>query len=90
MNTCRKTRFWYILVRLIAGNVLQNPVTGGIELGTGLVSGASTTQLAITGSPFVSIISSGVVWDLKADLNLFPFDLADLFQGVYVGIRTQF
>lgn len=78
-----------IAVRLIAGDVQENAVSGGIENAIRLRPTSTTEQLNISVSPFLSITSSGVVWDFKTDFNLFPFDLSDLFEA-YVGIRTQF
>jgi hypothetical protein len=78
-----------IVVRLIAGDVQKNTVSGGLENGIRLRPSSSGDQLSVTVSPFLSLSSSGVIWDFKTDFNLFPFDPNDLFQA-YVGIRTQF
>jgi hypothetical protein len=78
-----------IIVRLIAGDIQTNVVSGGLESGIRLRPDSTEQQLSVSAAPFVTINSSGVIWDFKADFNLFPFDLADLVTG-YVGIRTQF
>lgn len=78
-----------IVVRLIAGDVQQNVVSGGLQSGIRLRPTSTSDQLTVSASPFVSINSSGVIWDFKADFNVFPFDLSNLFKA-YVGIRTQF
>ncbi|MFW6312756.1 MAG: hypothetical protein ACOC2N_02610, partial [Spirochaetota bacterium] len=78
-----------IIVRLIAGDVQENVVSGGLENGVRLRPSSSEDQLRVSAAPFLSINSSGVIWDFKADFNLFPFDPSRLFSA-YVGIRTQF
>ena len=40
-------------------------------------------------TPFVSINASGVIWDMKANVKVFPFALDDLLEA-YIGIRTEF
>jgi len=80
-----------IVVRVIAGDLTENAVSGGLESAVRLRPSevGDQQQLRVGAAPFLSINSSGVLWDFKADFNLFPFDLTDLVTG-YVGIRTQF
>jgi hypothetical protein len=78
-----------IVVRLIAGNVQENLVSGGLENGITLRPESTEEQLRISVTPFVSVNASGVVWDMKANVKVFPFALDDLFD-VYIGIRTEF
>lgn len=78
-----------IAVRLIAGDVQENTISGGLENAIRLRPTSTSEQLNISVSPFLSINASGVLWDFKTDFNLFPFDMSNLFEA-YVGIRTQF
>lgn len=78
-----------IIVRFIAGDVQTNTLSGGLENGIRLRPASTDDQLRIAVSPFLSINSSGVVWDFKTTFNVFPWDLDELFEA-YVGIRTQF
>ena len=78
-----------IVVRLIAGDVRETAVSGGLETGIRLRPASVEKQLRVGVAPFVSINSYGVIWDFKTDFNLFPFDLTNLFEA-YIGIRTQF
>lgn len=78
-----------IIVRFIAGNVQENVVSGGLENGITLRPASNEEQLRISVTPFVSLNASGVIWDLKANVKVFPFALGDLLD-VYVGIRTEF
>jgi hypothetical protein len=78
-----------IVVRLIAGDVQENTVSGGIENAIRLRPTSTEEQLQMSVAPFVTINSSGVMWDFKANFNVFPFELSSLFES-YVGVRTQF
>ena len=78
-----------IIVRFIAGNVQENVVSGGLENGITLRPGSTEEQLRVSVTPFVSVNASGVIWDLKADVKVFPWALEDLLD-VYIGIRTEF
>lgn len=78
-----------IVVRLIAGDVQENVVSGGLENGIRLRPASEDDQLDLSVAPFVTINSSGVIWDFKANFNVFPFQLDSLFEA-YVGIRTSF
>lgn len=78
-----------IIVRFIAGDVQTNVVSGGLENGIRLRPASADDQLQIAVSPFLTINSSGVVWDFKTTFNVFPWNLDELFEA-YVGIRTQF
>ncbi len=78
-----------ITVRLIAGDIQTNVVSGGLESGIRLRPESTEQQLSVIAAPFLTINSAGVVWDFKANLNLFPFDLSSIVD-IYVGIRTQF
>ena len=77
-----------IAVRLIAGNVQENLVSGGLENRIKLRPN-STDTLRVSVAPFVSVNASGVIWDMKADVKVFPWELDSLFEA-YIGIRTEF
>ncbi len=78
-----------IIVRLIAGDRTEGMISGGIENGIRLRPTSAEEQLRVGVAPFMTISSSGVLWDFKTNFNLFPFDAASLFEA-YVGVRTQF
>ena len=78
-----------IIVRLIAGDIQTNVVSGGLETGIRLRPESTEQQLNVVAAPFMTINSAGVIWDFKANFNVFPIDLSNLVDG-YVGIRTQF
>ncbi len=78
-----------IIVRLVAGDRSEGMVSGGIENSIRLRPTSADDQLRVGVAPFVTITSSGVVWDLKTNFNLFPFEAASLFEA-YAGVRTRF
>lgn len=77
-----------IIVRFIAGNVQENVVSGGLENGITLRPESTEEQLRVSVTPFVSVNASGVIWDLKVNVKVFPFALDNLLNA-YIGIRTE-
>ncbi|MEE8440299.1 MAG: hypothetical protein V3S41_01160 [Spirochaetia bacterium] len=78
-----------IIVRFIAGNVQENVFSGGLENGITLRPESTDEQLRVSVTPFVSVNASGVIWDLKVNVKVFPFALDNLLDA-YIGIRTEF
>lgn len=79
-----------IVVKLVAGNVQNNVVSGGIESALRLRPDYPLAeQLQVDVAPIVSINAGGVLWDFKINVKAKPFVLSD-FLEVYVGIRTEF
>ncbi len=78
-----------IVVRFIAGNVQENVVSGGLENGITLRPASTDEQLRVSVTPFVSVNASGVIWDFKTNVKVFPFAMDDLLDA-YIGIRTEF
>lgn len=78
-----------IIVRLVAGERFDAPVSGGLENSVRLRPSGPDDQLRASISPFVTIRSSGVVWDFRVNLNLFPYDATSLFEA-FVGVKTRF
>lgn len=77
-----------INVKFLLGNRLDAEVRGGVENRVALRP-SSSTQLTAVVSPFLEVNTSGVLWDFKVNARLFPFSLADMFEG-FIGIRTEF
>ena len=48
-----------------------------------------TTQFAVSIAPFLSVATTGAIWDFKLKTRVFPFDLAGMFEGI-IGVRTAF
>jgi len=72
------------------GNPHKNPITGGIETNFNLNTATGSTQdFHITTSPYLSAVTSGVVWDFMVNLTLLPYSLEDMVEGV-IGVRAEF
>ena len=78
-----------IVVRFIAGDVQENVVSGGLENGITLRPASTDEQLRVSVTPFISVNASGVIWDFKTNVKVFPFAMDDLLDA-YIGIRTEF
>ena len=78
-----------IVVRFIAGDVQENVVSGGLENGITLRPASTDEQLRVSVAPFISVNASGVIWDFKTNVKVFPFAMDDLLDA-YIGIRTEF
>lgn len=50
---------------------------------------SQTTQFAVSVAPFLSVATTGAIWDFKLKTRVFPFDLDGMFEGV-IGVRTAF
>ena len=78
-----------LLVDLAVGNLEEFPVTGGLSTQLTYNPEYSTDQLVTKVSPYMTVATSGVLWDFKVNATVFPFDLATMFEG-YVGVRAEF
>lgn len=66
--------------------------SGGIEAKLGFSStGASTggDQFKAVVSPYFRAITAGVVWDVKVNARVFPWDLGDMFE-IFIGVQAEF
>ena len=73
------------------GDLNKNPYAGGLEstLKVQTPNGTSTADpISVTVSPYFSAITTGIIWNFKVNLNLFPFDTAELFEA-FVGIKAE-
>lgn len=70
------------------GDLNLAPVYGGLENKVSF-STLDTQKLDLKLSPYLSIVTAGIVWDFKLGARLFPFDFETMFEG-YLGIRTSF
>jgi len=75
-------------MKLQWGSAEKQNLYGGLE-NLVTVHQIGTNQLTYALSPYVSLNTSGVIWDLKITAVLLPFAVDTLFQG-YLGIRTEF
>jgi hypothetical protein len=70
------------------GNPEASVNSGGIEANMSL-STTATDQFKAVVSPYFRTVTSGVIWDLKLNTQVFPIDPASMFE-MFVGIRAEF
>jgi hypothetical protein len=63
-------------------------ISGGIEARLSL-STTATEQFRTVVAPYFSTITSGVIWDFKLNTQVFPWDVAEMFE-MFVGVRAEF
>ncbi len=78
-----------LLVDLAVGDIEVFPVTGGLSSQLKYNAMSASDQFSTTVSPYMSIATSGVLWDLKLDVNILPFNIDTMFEG-YIGVRAEF
>lgn len=70
------------------GNPQKNPATGGFETELDY-STTTSSQFTALLSPYLRLVASGVIWNFKVNVKLYPFALSNIAEG-FVGIQTQF
>lgn len=70
------------------GNPNKNPTTGGFETELDY-STTSSSQFTALVSPYLRLVASGVIWNFKVNVKLYPFALSDIAEG-FVGVQAQF
>ncbi len=77
-----------INVNFLLQDYEKSPLSGGIE-NKFSYSTSGSTQFKFLVSPYLSIITSGVIWDFKINVKLLPFALTDIVEG-FIGIKAEF
>jgi hypothetical protein len=79
-----------INAKLLIGDILKYRLQGGLESTVNLRSGASNNTLDLRISPFLSVVTEGIRWDVKLRIDPFkytkPLEMADTF----IGVRTAY
>lgn len=79
-----------INAKLLIGDILTYRLQGGLESTMKLRSGSSNNTLDLRISPFLSVVTEGVRWDVKVRIDPFkyttPLEMADTF----IGVRTAY
>ena len=78
-----------LLVDFAVGDLELFPVTGGISPQLTYDANAESDQFNVKVSPYVTIATAGVLWDLKFDVKVLPYNLSTMFEG-YIGVRAEF
>jgi len=73
------------------GNPQQSPLSGGIETNFTLETEASSAQdFKLKVTPYLSAITSGVMWNFMVHVNLLPYSLGeDMVEGI-IGVKAEF
>ncbi len=74
------------------GESETSELSGGVESNLAFstaVTETETDQFRARISPYMSVISSGVIWDFKVQAKVFPFDLSDIVEA-FIGVRAEF
>ena len=66
----------------------ESAANGGLEAQFGMGT-VGDEQIKVAVAPFFSVVTSGVIWDLKVNVKLFPFDLTDMAE-IFVGVRAEY
>ncbi len=77
-------------LNFMLGDLTKSPLSGGIESSAVFdTSDTAEDQFTYVLTPYISAITSGVIWNIMVNINLFPFSLDDMFEGV-IGIKAEF
>ena len=70
------------------GRPNESVASGGVEAKLGF-SSTGDDQFSAIVAPYISVITSGVVWDFKVNTKVFPFALNDLVE-IFVSVRAEY
>lgn len=73
------------------GNPQKSPLSGGVETNFTLETEASSAQdFKLKVTPYLSAITSGVMWNFMINVNLLPYSLdEDMVEGI-IGVKAEF
>ena len=76
-------------INFMIGDPEISTFSGGLEGSVTFDSSASSDQFGVVVSPYISAITSGVIWNIMLNTNLFPYSLNDMFEGV-ISVKAEF
>ncbi len=76
-------------INFLIGDPLKSTFYGGIEGGATYTSSGGTNEFGVVVSPYLSVITSGVIWNLMLNTQLLPYSLSDMFEGV-ISVKAEF
>ena len=76
-------------INFMIGEPGVSTFSGGIEGSTTYNASAATNQFGIKVTPYLSAITSGVIWNIMLNTKLFPYSLNDMFEGV-ISVKAEF
>jgi hypothetical protein len=79
-----------IHLNFLIGDPTENPITGGIETNFTIDTTTSFAQdFGIVTTPYLSAVTSGVVWNFMLNVQLVPYSLSTMFEGI-IGVKAEF
>lgn len=76
-------------INFMIGNPEISSFSGGLEGSITFNSSAVNDKFEVGVSPYISAITSGVIWNIMLNTKLFPYSLDDMFDGV-VSVKAEF
>jgi len=76
-------------INFMIGEPGISKIAGGIEGSTTFDSSKTSDQFSIQVSPYLSAITSGVIWNIMLNTKLFPYSLNNMFEGV-ISAKAEF
>jgi hypothetical protein len=76
-------------LNLILGDLSKNAFQGGLEGNLRYTSANPSQAITVKASPWVGFSTPGVLWTVKLDSQLWPWDLTKLVD-LFVGVRAEF
>ncbi len=75
-------------INFLFGNPQKSPISGGFESNLAFTT-IGTQQFLVKASPYVSFITQGVIWKIKMNARIWPFNINSLIE-TFIGIRAEF
>jgi hypothetical protein len=76
-------------INFMIGEPETSTFSGGLEGSVSYDSGAVSNQFGVKVSPYISAVTSGVIWNIMLNTNLVPYSLTDMFEGV-ISVKAEF
>ncbi|MCF7937256.1 MAG: hypothetical protein K9L68_01515 [Spirochaetales bacterium] len=73
---------------ILIGDEQISPISGGVETTT-MYQPDSTDQFRLDVAPYLRLVTSGVLWDVKVRTKVYPFVFEDAAE-LYVGVSAEF
>ena len=70
------------------GKPEESITSGGLEANASYET-SGDRELNARISPYLSLITDGVIWDMKLNTHILPYELESLFE-VFIGVRAEF
>ncbi len=74
------------------GDIYKNQVSGGLESNITYQleeGGVSRNEFRFKLSPYVQFATSGLVWEIRINTKLWPFNIEDMLEG-FIALKTEF